>query len=960
MKLDDFSIFKRKRWEYDELLPKFIDLIFSDFTDISKKYEYLGHQIGDHYNNDVIKSKYQTINIKLKIGDEVIVRDFIIPYLNHDNTFYINGNRYHPLWQVIDKPIVTSKKYIRIMSTLNLALINESGTLNLYRGKVSIHEYILHNITFKEYLDNHKIKYKIDKIDKVKENCIPVTIDSENAFHVELPDPIENVFLTKFLYKCSKASNTIPFNGTEKDYYLQMFSENYKKQFKEQEIFFDPLVKKYLGYDKSLHYYIMDAVANPTKYNSYDYSNKRVRFMEWILYPVIMKVREIILKTNKRTTSEMVKSCCSFPHDIIISYLSKCGIMQQVVDANLIQDVSYYTRCTLSGTQGIKMESASIKDRNVSESQFGKICPVDTSDGKNVGITRHLPIGIKLDEMGNFITQKHVKSTSILSPGIFNIPYRPNDDIVRLMMGSNQSKQAIPLINPEVPILQSGFESLIYDYGLIRCKNKGKVVHINDNGDEVLIKCDNGKIEIVDCLNNETIYTKPWGYPRKYKCNVSIGDNIKNNEVIFTTTNNVKDNKVANGVNLLTAIKIDYNYEDAISLSESAMRKLTSKHLYRIELVLTPDQALRPTIFSHAREPDIIPKVGDIISEGSVILQYDNFVKSFESLFQNNSKQIVSDRNYRVEHVEFYPNTKYCKHNAKYEERIKEYHKDKTQKSEALSKYLREQNIPEEVVSHYSYNKKKTLSKDKEFKSGYSILILTLSYKDELQLGDKLSNRHGNKGVISKIIPDSEMPRLPDGRPIEICLNPLGMITRMNIGQLYELEVSRLIKDYGMTELADYSKKQLTEKEVSNLLKSVGTTSKLDLTMKRPNKDIIIPSIAVGYMFMQKLYHQSESKRKERAIGSYSTKSGRPVGGSSKIDGMIGDAQRVGEMEMLNILAYGAENLSKELLTIKSSNKKGLDEYLVSILRGKESEFSLDNIEQSKDLNVYMNALGFI
>lgn len=963
MELSQYPIFKRKRWEYDELLPKLIDLIFSDFNDISKKYTYEGFQIVNHYNNDVVKSIYQTISVTLKIGDEVIVRDFNIPYLNTDNTLYINGNRPHPLWQIIDKPIVTSKKYIRIMSNLNLALINESGSFLLYKSKIPLHEYILHDITFKEFIDKFSIPYKIDLIDKVKPGTVVVLIDSENAYHVKLPDSDSNIFLNKFLIKCAKASTTTPFNGTEKEYFLEHFKNSYKKQYKEQSIFFDPIIKKYLGYDKPLHSYVMETVANPDKYNSYNYANKRIRFIEWMLYPVIVKVREIILKTNKRTTAEMVKNCCSFSTDLIISHLNKCGLMQQVVDANLIQDISYYTRCTLSGTQGINIESASIRDRNVNESQYCKVCPIDTSDGKNVGITRHLPIGVILDEFGSFVDPEKITPESILSPGVINIPYKNNDDIVRLMMGSNQSKQAIPLVNLEVPILQSGFESLIYDYGLIKCRLSGKIIHITENADEVLIKSDDGKLETVHCLNNETIYTKPWGYPRKYDCSVAIGDKVKSGDVIFTTTNNVKDGKVANGVNLLTAIKVDFNYEDAICLSESAAKKkLSSKHLYRIELSLNPDQALRPTIFSHAREPDIIPKRGDIINEGSIICQYDNFHKSFDSLFTDNSKQIVADKTYRVEHVEFYPNTKFCKHNEKYVERIEKYHKDKKEKSDKIAEYLRKNDIPEDMITHYSYNKRKKMSKskDKDYQIGHSILIITLSYQEVLELGDKLSNRHGNKGVIARITPDDDMPKLADGRSIEMSLNPLGIISRMNIGQLYELEISKLIKDYGMTELANSFTNKIDSNKVIDLFKQVGGSAKETLYLKRPNGKVIeIKDINVGYMFMQKLYHKSDSKRKERSIGSNSTKSGRPVGGSSKLEGVVGNAQRVGEMEMLTIAAYGAENLIKELLTFKSSNPKARDEYIISILKGKESEFKLDNIEQSKDLSVYMNALGF-
>lgn len=562
--------------------------------------------------------------------------------------------------------------------------------------------------------------------------------------------------------------------------------------------------------------------------------------------------------------------------------------------------------------------------------------------------------------------REYSSNERMFSSAILNIPYHENDDAVRLLMGGNQAKQAIPLVNPEIPILKSGYEQMIYEYGLIKATHSGTIAHIDRNTNLVIIKKDKIKdhdspIEMVWCLNNGIIYTNP-GYPRKYDCEVEIDQKVKAGDVIFSPTNNVSDSHFANGVNLKTAIKLNpNNYEDAIHLSETAAKKLSSKHAYKLEVALSDDEVLRNLLDTDPEDYEILPKIGQAIEAGGVIIESGVYKNTIDTLFNGDwkNKSHFAPKNCKVANVDFYVN-KYSSCYTKYTKWCDKYLEKRNQENKILTERLEKYDVPKDIIASLIYKPKWFSKKNKQFQKDQSIVRINLEYSTELMLGDKLANRHGNKGVIAKITPDNEMPRTPDGASIELELNPLGIISRMNLGQLYELHLSKLIRDHNILNIDNYFDNKLTFNDVVSLYKSNGLTMKEDLSVIRPNgKHVIIPQISTGYMFIQKLFHMSESKCTARSIGSYSTKSNRPIGGKSKIDNLVNSAQRLGEMEILCLLGHGAENTVKEFLTIKSSDTKSRQEFIKSIMQDKEHEFDLDNCSFSQDLETYLKAMGF-
>lgn len=553
------------------------------------------------------------------------------------------------------------------------------------------------------------------------------------------------------------------------------------------------------------------------------------------------------------------------------------------------------------------------------------------------------------------------ESSEMFSISVNNVPYHLNDDTVRLLMGGNQAKQAIPLLNPEVPIVRSGYESLIYDYGCIKALNDGTIIYISKNENMLIIKKDHvtgsiadSPIEVVWTTNNiGVIYTNP-GYLREYDLIVEEGQSVKKGDILFKPLLNVKDGQFANGTNLHTAIKVDpYNYEDAVILSETAADKLTSKHGYRMEIIITDDEILRNLDDENYR---IMPEPSQVLQNGDLILSKGVFTESTEILFNQDKfiKEYLSKWNCKVRSSDLYIN-KYSKHYSKYAKFCEDKVAKLEEENKALIKKLEDHDVPSSIIKSMIYKPRYYTTKDSRFQKGDSIARVILEFTKRIELGDKISNRHGNKGVISKIEKDENMPMTKDGRSIEILLNPLGIISRMNIGQLFELHVSKLIKDYGRDDLSNYLHTKLTVDEVEKLYAECGATMKEDLTINgRPVKDI-----STGYMFIQKLYHNAADKLSARSIGNYSTKSNRPIGGKSKIENTINSAQRLGEMEILCLLAYGAENVVKEFLTIKSSDSKNRQEFIKSILTNNESNFDLSSCHLSEDLNVYLKAMGF-
>ena len=495
-----------------------------------------------------------------------------------------------------------------------------------------------------------------------------------------------------------------------------------------------------------------------------------------------------------------------------------------------------------------------------------------------------------------------VSPKQLVSVATALIPFLENDDAKRALMGSNMQRQAVPLIRAESPIVGTGIEyKAAVDSGIvITAKNDGVVSFVS--ADKIVIDTKKGKDEYHlikyqrsnqgTCINQKPIVLK--------------GEKIKKGDVIADGPS-TQNGELALGKNILIGFMNweGYNYEDAILISEDLVRDdvLTTIHIedYDCEArdtKLGPEEITRevPNVGDDALKDldengiirigaEVVPGdilVGKITPKGETELTAEE--KLLRAIFGEKARE-VRDTSLRVPHGE-----------------------------------------AGTVVDVKIF----TRETSDELAAGVNKVVrIYIAQKRKIAVGDKLSGRHGNKGVISRILPREDMPYLPDGTPLQIVLNPLGLPSRMNVGQLLEVHLGLAAKQLGWkvaTPVFDGAKEQ----DIQELLKSQGLneTGKTVVYDGRTGEPFD-REVTVGYMYMLKLYHMVEDKIHARSIGPYSLVTQQPLGGKAQFGG-----QRFGEMEVWALEAYGASYTLQEMLTVKSDDIVGRLKTYEAIVKG--------------------------
>ena len=482
------------------------------------------------------------------------------------------------------------------------------------------------------------------------------------------------------------------------------------------------------------------------------------------------------------------------------------------------------------------------------------------------------------------------------------IPFLENDDAKRALMGANMQRQAVPLIKSESPIVGTGIEykAAVDSRIVITAKNDGVVSYVDSN--KVVIDTKTGKDEYHlikyqrsnqgTCINQKPIVVK--------------GEKVKKGDVIVDGPS-TENGELALGKNILVGFMTweGYNYEDAILISEDLVRDdvLTTIHIedYDCEArdtKLGPEEITREVpnvgddvlkdldengiirIGAEVRPGDIL--VGKVTPKGETELTAEE--KLLRAIFGEKARE-VRDTSLRVPHGE-----------------------------------------SGTVVNVKIFTRENC---DELAAGVHKVVRIYIAQKRKIAVGDKLSGRHGNKGVISRILPREDMPYLPDGTPLQIVLNPLGLPSRMNVGQLLETHLGYVAKQLGWkvaTPVFDGAK----ESDIVELFKKQG----LNPTGKFPIRDgrtgeLLDAEVTVGYMYMLKLYHMVEDKIHARSIGPYSLVTQQPLGGKAQFGG-----QRFGEMEVWALEAYGASYTLQEMLTVKSDDIVGRLKTYEAIVKG--------------------------
>ena len=511
------------------------------------------------------------------------------------------------------------------------------------------------------------------------------------------------------------------------------------------------------------------------------------------------------------------------------------------------------------------------------------------------------------DITGEKVDYLDISPKQVVSVSAGLIPFLEHDDANRALMGSNMQRQAVPLLRTEAPYIGTGLERKVaVDSGaLVVSKVDGKVVYVDAS--KIVVEDENGKEHKYRLLNYERSNASMCLHQTPL---VSIGEEVKVGSILADGPA-TKGGDLALGRNILMAFMPweGYNYEDAILISDRLRKDdvFTSIHIeeYEIEARNTKlgdeeitreipnisEEALRKldangiiTIGSEVGPGDIL--VGKTAPKGETEPPAEE--KLLRAIFGEKARD-VRDTSLRMPHGS--------------------------------------KGTVVEILE---------LSRENgdELKAGVNKAIkILVAEKRKITVGDKMSGRHGNKGVVSRVLPAEDMPFLADGTHLDVVLNPLGVPSRMNIGQVLEVHLGMAMGNYnGGTHIATPVFDGASEDQVKDYLEKLGfpRSGKVDLYDGRTGDKFDNP-VTVGRMYMLKLHHLVEDKMHARAIGPYSLVTQQPLGGKAQFGG-----QRLGEMEVWALEAYGASNILQEMLTVKSDDVTGRTKTYEAIIKGEE------------------------
>ena len=648
----------------------------------------------------------------------------------------------------------------------------------------------------------------------------------------------------------------------------------------------------------------------------------------------------------------------------IREFFASSQLSQFMDQTNPLAELTNKRRLSALGPGGLTRDRASTEVRDVHVSHYGRICPIETPEGQNIGLINNLATYAKVNNYGfietpyrpvdhktqrvlskaedsvylsadeewdykiaeanihlsetgeilddvvvarhkgeNILARKEeidfvdVSPKQVVSIAAGSIPFLENDDTMRALMGSNMQRQALPLLRPHAPLVGTGLEHQVArDSGLAVVSNsEGVVTYTDSRTIEVLPK---GSAEPITyhlqkfersnqgtCINQVSI--------------VKVGDKVRKGQIIADGPA-MQNGDLALGQNVTIAFMTwnGYNYEDAVIMSERLVKDdvYTSIHIEKYDC----ECRSIPKLGDEEITADV-PNVGldakaHLDSRGIVVVGTE--VKEGDILVGK-----VTPRG----QTEPTPEDKL----------LMAIFGEKTNEGKDAS--LRVPHGGAGIVLDVKIRKREEKAKDNELPPGVNeVVTVYIVQKRKISEGDKMSGRHGNKGVISRILPECDMPFLPDGTPVDIMLNPLGVPSRMNIGQILEVHLGMALSKLGY-KIATPVFDGITNEEIFEMMDKAG--------MAKDGKTVLYDGrtgekfderITVGVMYMIKLVHMVDDKLHARATGPYSLVTQQPLGGKAQNGG-----QRFGEMEVWALEAYGAAHVLQEIITVKSDDRVG-------------------------------------
>ena len=680
----------------------------------------------------------------------------------------------------------------------------------------------------------------------------------------------------------------------------------------------------------------------------------------------VIKERMTIQEDDKATPSALVNV-----RPVVAAMKEFFGgsqLSQFMDQTNPLAELTSKRRLSALGPGGLSRERAGFDVRDVHHSHYGRICPIETPEGPNIGLIGSLATFGRVNELG-FIESPYrrvkdgrvttdviylaadeeeryaiaqanaeldgnshlvgeriycrkgdgfelveptrvdfmdVSPKQVVSVATALIPFLEHDDANRALMGSNMMRQAVPLLQPHAPVVGTGVEGRA-------ARDSGQVVIARRPGVVTSVAADLIVVEPDEASSKKDIDLYPLlkfvrsnqGTCLNHRPAVEVGDRVKPGQVIADSMS-TEGGELALGQNIVVAYMSweGANYEDAIIISERLVREdvFTSIHIEKHEIEardtkLGPEEITRDIanvpeeLLANLDERGIINVGADVrpgdILVGKITPKGETEVTAEERLLRaifGEKAREVKDSSLRLPHGERGTVVE-----------VREFHREEVDLAPGVNQLVR----------------------------------VSVAQKRKISVGDKMAGRHGNKGVVSRILPVEDMPYLPDGTPVDIILNPLGVPSRMNIGQLLETHLGWALAKQGLkgaTPVFDGA----TEENIISELEAAGLPADGKITLRdgKSGKEFDRP-ITVGVTYMLKLHHLVEDKIHARSTGPYSLITQQPLGGKAQFGG-----QRFGEMEVWALQAYGAANILQEILTVKSDDVVGRVQAYEAIVKG--------------------------
>ena len=755
-----------------------------------------------------------------------------------------------------------------------------------------------------------------------------------------------------------------------------------------------------------------------------------------------------------REKMSMVDTEVAMPTDIVNTkpifaalreFFGTNQLSQFMDQTNPLAELTHKRRLSALGPGGLDRDRAGFEVRDVHYTHYGRMCPIETPEGPNIGLISSLSAFARIndlgfietpyrevkngvvtnkidflaadeedaftiaqanapvDEKGNLVEKMlvarnkgdfplvpaekinymDVSPMQLVSISTALIPFLEHDDANRALMGSNMQRQSVPLVKSEAPIIGTGIEyKVAYDSEvMVLAKNAGVVEYVDANRVEVYN--DSEKLDVYTLIkykrSNQDTYINQRPIVRK-------GQKLIKGQVIADGPCTERG-ELALGQNVMVALMPwrGYNFEDAMVVNENLLKddKFSSIHVEEFSIEArdtklgeeeitrdipnvsdealcnlddggivrigaevnpgdilvgkvtpkgesesTPEEKLLRAIFGEKAKDvknaslKVPPGAAGIVVDIKIFSRKESTTKSKEKEIR---KRVDADYEKLVEDVNLEKDMEIGV--------IKKSCKDKKEAEEKVKIEKEKAKIRLEEIDYKKNRELDNLAEGDNLPAGVIKLVkVYLATKRKIEVGDKMAGRHGNKGIIAKIVPQEDMPYMPDGRPVDIVLNPLGVPGRMNVGQVLEAHLgwaARVMGYYVSTPVFDGA----TELEVKGALKEAGLPiSGKSILYDGVNGERFDSEVTVGNMYIMKLSHLVDDKVHARSTGPYSLITQQPLGGKAQFGG-----QRFGEMEVWALEAYGAANILQEILTVKSDDVNGRTKMYEAIVKGRNT-----------------------